>query len=89
MSYGVVILLVGIAFFLGYLWGSQRKFSGKNPLDQIQPNDMATAHLTVSQKQEIQRLMQQNNKIEAIKQYREIMGCGLREAKEAVERMQL
>lgn len=34
----------------------------------------------------VRELIGQGNKIEAIKVYRELTGCGLKEAKEAVER---
>lgn len=88
MGYGFVILLVGIALFVGYLWGSQKKFVGKNSLDQGRSLSMATAHLEIHEKQEIQRLIQQNKKIQAIKRYRNITGCGLKEAKEAIDQIQ-
>ncbi|MBI3829144.1 MAG: ribosomal protein L7/L12 [Planctomycetes bacterium] len=36
---------------------------------------------------EIRRLLREDRKIEAIKVYREATGCGLKEAKDAVERI--
>jgi ribosomal protein L7/L12 len=44
--------------------------------------------LTLLERGEIQTLLQQGNKIEAVKRYRELSGLGLREAKDAVDEME-
>lgn len=50
------------------------------------PNEGTTGgSMRSDQKAEIRRLMQANQKIEAIKLYRQITGVGLKEAKDAVE----
>lgn len=44
--------------------------------------------LTLLERGEIQTLLQQGNKIEAVKRYRELSGLGLKEAKDAVDAME-
>ena len=45
--------------------------------------------LSLRDRQEILELLQQGNKIQAIKHYRSITDSGLKEAKEAVEKLEL
>src|ERR1700755_1971455 len=55
----------------------------------VQPSFGAGSLLEQARKlKEVKRLVQGGNKIAAIKRYREIFGCGLAEAKEAVENIE-
>lgn len=69
-----------------------------SPMPTMKPSAMATSSPTRSQKptsarlmaleQEVQQLLTQNRKIEAIKRVREETGYGLKQAKDYVERLQ-
>lgn len=84
MSPGIVVLLVAIALFVGYLIGRQQRspkaepFSVKSPPRELDREALA----------EIRELLSTNRKIEAIKRCREITGYGLKEAKDMVEQLE-
>jgi hypothetical protein len=97
MSVKVLLLLlfVGlVAYALGRLSG--RRAGGGDGRPMLQPfaprtldaSRLAGAHavtLDAASLEQIKRLLHERQLIEAIRTYRERTGCGLREAKEAVE----
>ena len=89
MSYGLVILLVSLAFLIGYLIGRRNHSSQKSSKSTI-PTGKVNKHWSLSmvERDEIKQMLQANRKIEAIKRYREITGSSLKQAKEAVEQIE-
>ena len=89
MSYGLVILLVSLAFLIGYLIGRRNHSSQKSSKSTI-PTGKVNKDLSLRmvERNEIKQLLQANRKIEAIKRYREITGSSLKQAKEAVEQIE-
>lgn len=85
MTPGLIIALICIALFIGYLIGrnqdksipssSSSSIKPTDPKDRLSPSDIMT----------IQNLLREKKKIEAIKIYREVMGSSLKDAKEAIE----
>ncbi|NNG16832.1 MAG: hypothetical protein HKM89_10160 [Gemmatimonadales bacterium] len=78
----IAIAVLAIGFVLALLARARREEGTSLP--------PARGPRPTSEKPEdtIRRLLRSNRKIEAIKQYRQQYGTGLKEAKEAVERME-
>lgn len=76
---------MAFAFALGFLVGRQTAPS-KRTEKVVYRN--ASQDLTLGDRARIFSLLQQGEKIEAIKLYRSIQQTGLKEAKEAVERLE-
>ena len=80
----VVFCLVGLAFSVGFIVGRQSA-SPKATTQAMYHHDANT--LTVANRQEILDLLRQGEKIQAIKIYRSMTQCGLKDAKEAIEQL--
>ena len=85
MSSGLIILLVALALFIGYLISRQNTVL-KQSVQSLRKS--APRDLGLHEEKEIRALLKENRKIEAIKRCREITGYGLREAKDIVDSMQ-
>ena len=85
MSSGLIILLVALALFIGYLISRQNTVL-KQSVQSLRKS--APRDLGLHEEEEIRALLKENRKIEAIKRCREITGYGLREAKDIVDSMQ-
>jgi ribosomal protein L7/L12 len=64
------------------------EFTARNAIAQLQRADSAAIRLSDEGIEQIRATLATGNKIEAIKQYREQTGVGLKEAKDAVERIE-
>lgn len=81
-----ILAILVVAFVIGYLFSRQFLGKKKQPSQYISsPMSMVS---TSPDSDEIQRLLQAGRKIEAIKLYRTQTGAGLKEAKDAVDRME-
>ena len=88
MSPGIVYALVCLAFLIGYLVGRQSKSKSVkvDPLKNFQPP--TPTKLDVTDWSKLQQLINDGQKIQAIKFYRQLTGDGLKESKEFVERLE-
>ncbi len=86
MSSGIIIALICLALFVGYIVGRQSK-SPKVDLVKDFGNNVAM-ELDVKQLSELRQLLNNQQKIEAIKLYRQLTGAGLKESKEAIESLE-
>jgi ribosomal protein L7/L12 len=89
MNLGIVVLLVCFAFFLGYLVGRQNRTKSPkvDPIKHFQPH--TSKRLDERKINELQQLINNGQKIQAIKLYRQLTGVGLKEAKESVEQLEM
>ena len=78
-----LVALVVIFLLVIFLQGGSQK-SEENVTDFREFGNQ----LSVREREEIQSLLRQGKKIHAIKIYRSISGCGLKEAKDAVEKLE-
>lgn len=99
MIYGGGMLaaaLVAIAFLVGYLpWGRRVKdpqltdgSGAPNSLYQQRIGRDIVDAMSDAEIQQVNQLLQSGHKLGAVKKMRDISGCGLREAKEAVEMLE-
>lgn len=84
MSPGLIIALVCIALFIGYLIGRNRDESIPSSTKPSIPSNPSST-LSSTDRVTIQNLLRERKKIEAIKIYREITGSSLKDAKESIE----
>jgi ribosomal protein L7/L12 len=77
-----IVAVVAIAFVVGFI--IRRVFFGKKQL----PDPLTNMNMTLVEDGGVEELLRSGRKIEAIKRYRQQTGVGLKEAKEAVERME-
>lgn len=89
----MLLIAVAVLVVLGALLsrsGSTRQLERR--LDRLERKvDLLMQHMGVQQQgpdQDVLNLARAGRKIEAIKRYRELTGAGLKEAKDAVERLQ-
>ena len=64
------------------------EFTARDAIAQMQHEDSATERLSDEGMEQVRIALNGGNKIEAIKMYRELTGLGLKEAKDAVEKME-
>ncbi len=77
----IIVAVVAIAFVVGLIVG-RVLFGKKQP-----PDPLTNMNMTLVEDRNVVELLRSGRKIEAIKRYRQQTGVGLKEAKEAVERM--
>jgi len=77
-----IVAVVAIAFGVGVVVG--RVFFGKKQ----PPDALANMNMPLVEDRDVKGLLLSDRKIEAIKRYREQTGVGLKEAKDAVERIE-
>ncbi|WP_222426625.1 hypothetical protein [Amycolatopsis rhizosphaerae] len=87
-----MLALITVILLFSTTAGGRKQQRAERKLDELNRKlDTVMAHLGVSlpepQFPEIEELLRQGKKIEAIKVYRERTGADLREAKDAVDRM--
>ena len=86
---GGIALLILLALIAFMPWRRKGQHDYSTSLEQIQRQQTearaADMSLSSSLQQELEGLLAQNQKLHAIKLYRQRTGCGLREAKAAVE----
>jgi len=75
-----LVLVALIAFIAGYVLGRQRG-GGRHVVWQSAPRDRPPGAA-------VEELVRRGRKIEAIRRYRELHGVGLKDAKDAVERVE-
>ncbi|MBO0780763.1 MAG: ribosomal protein L7/L12 [Ktedonobacteraceae bacterium] len=90
-SLSIIIVTAGISIVVGFLLG--RLSRGHPSIIEQQIANLNTYQPSHNELDEepmdrIERLLREGNKIRAIKVYREHTGCGLKEAKEAVENLE-
>lgn len=90
----VVLCLIALVLLLSLInWGSGRRLDALDRrLNRLERKvDLLLDHNGLLQDEpgmdRVRELLRQDKKIQAIKVYRELTGTGLKEAKEAVERM--
>ncbi len=86
MHPGLILLLVGFAFFMGYTVGRQNRPPAKQMVRFINRSTPTT--LDFRERHEILQLLQNKQKIQAIKRYRELTSASLKDSKEAIEQLE-
>ncbi len=86
----LVLVVVLVAVAIGFAWYRHQVRSERSLPDTLPQGRESTPEHTISAalEDEVRVLLAQGQKIAAIKLYREQTGLGLKQAKEAVERLQ-
>lgn len=85
----MIIFGVGLLFFLSLAFLALLLSQNTTRLNRVEPDsdEFASFTLSQSQRQRLLELIEQGNKIQAIKEYRILAGCSLKAAKNAIDRL--